>query len=49
MRFLAAYSRGEAADLPERPAEVSLPQFLRYCVDDLKAFFYEARMAQRLR
>jgi hypothetical protein len=47
IRFLEAYSRGEAADLPERPAEVSRPQFLRYCVDDLKAFFYEARMAQR--
>jgi hypothetical protein len=47
MCFLEAYSQGEAADLPERPAGVSLPQFLRYCVDDLKAFFYEARMAQR--
>ena len=47
IRFLEAYSRGETADMPERPAEVSLPQFLRYCVDDLKAFFYEARMAQR--
>jgi hypothetical protein len=47
IRFLEAYSRGEAADLPERPAEVSRPQFLRYCVDDLKAFFYEAHMAQR--
>jgi hypothetical protein len=22
-------------------------QFIRYCVDDLKAFYYEARMTQR--
>jgi hypothetical protein len=47
IRFLEGYVRGEAADMPERPAEVAMPQFLRYCVDDLKAFFYEARMAQR--
>ena len=47
VRFLEAYSRGEAVDLKERPADVSLPQFVRYCVDDLKAFYYEARMAQR--
>jgi hypothetical protein len=47
IRFLEAYTRGEAADMTERPAAVSMPQFLRYCVDDLKAFFYEARMAQR--
>ena len=47
VRLLEAYARGEEADLPERPAEVPLPQFIRYCVDDLKAFYYEARMAQR--
>lgn len=48
IRFLDAYARGEEADMKERPAEVALEQFLRYCVDDLKAFYYEARMAQRL-
>ncbi|MFQ6029060.1 MAG: hypothetical protein ACE5Q6_16395 [Dehalococcoidia bacterium] len=46
IRFLESFARGEEADLKERPAETSLPQFIRYCVDDLKAFYYEARMAQ---
>jgi hypothetical protein len=31
----------------ERPAGVPVPQFIRYCVDDLKAFYYEARMTQK--
>ena len=47
IRFLESFSRGEEADLPERPAGVPVPQFIRYCIDDLKAFYYEARMAQR--
>ena len=47
IRFLEAYARGEEVDLQERPAGVSQPQFIRYCVDDLKAFYYEARMMQR--
>jgi hypothetical protein len=47
IRFLEAYSRGEDADMKERPAEVPVLQFIRYCIDDLKAFYYEARMAQR--
>ena len=47
VRFLEAYTRGEDVDMKERPANVSLPQFIRYCVDDLKAFYYEARMAQK--
>ena len=47
IRALEGYARGEDADLPERPADVPLPQFIRYCVDDLKAFYYEARMEQR--
>jgi hypothetical protein len=47
IRFLQAYARGEAADMKERPSEVSLEQFIRYGADDLKAFYYEARMAQR--
>jgi AraC-like DNA-binding protein len=47
VRFLESYSRGEDADMRERPAHVPVPQFIRYCVDDLKAFYYEARMAQR--
>ena len=47
VRFLEAYARGEAADMKERPADVAVPQFIRYCVDDLKAFYYEARMVQK--
>ncbi len=47
IRLLQGYARGEETDLPERPPEISLPQYVRYCVDDLKAFYYEARLAQR--
>ena len=47
IRFLEAYARGEETDMKERPAAVSQAQFMRYCIDDLKAFYYEARMAQR--
>ena len=47
IRFLEACAAGEdGADMDERPAGVSRPQFIRYCVDDLKAFYYEARMEQ---
>ncbi len=47
IRFLEVCATGEdAADMDERPAGVSKPQFIRYCVDDLKAFYYEARMEQ---
>ncbi|MBI3326712.1 MAG: hypothetical protein HYZ81_08425 [Nitrospinae bacterium] len=46
IRFLDGYARGEEADMRERPAEVTQEQFIRYCVDDLKAFYYEARMEQ---
>ena len=47
IRFLEAYAQRDDADMDERPADVSVPQFVRYCADDLKAFCYEARMAQR--
>ncbi len=47
IRFLEAYINGEDTDTPDRPPEYPLPQFIRYCVDDLKAFYYEARMNQR--
>jgi hypothetical protein len=44
---LQSYARGEETDLEQRPPEISLPQYVRYCVDDLKAFYYEARLMQR--
>lgn len=47
IRFLEAYAESDAADMDERSADISVPQFARYCADDLKAFCYEARMAQR--
>lgn len=47
IRFLEGYSVGETTDSPDRPAEISTEQFIRHCVDDLKAFYYEARMNQR--
>ena len=47
IRFLEAYAASDEADMEERPTDVSVPQFVRYCADDLKAFCYEARMAQR--
>jgi len=46
VRFLEAYAAGEPADMDERPPDVSTEQFLRRVVDDLKAFYFEARMAQ---
>ena len=47
IRFLEAYAAGEDTDYDGRPEDVAVPQFIRYCVDDLKAFYYEARMEQR--
>lgn len=45
IRFLEAYAAGQPADLPERRPETPLPLFIRYCADDLKAMYFEARMA----
>jgi len=47
IRFLEAWARGEDADCREQPDHLTQAQFIRYAVDDLKAFAYEARMAQR--
>ena len=47
VRFLEAYSAGKDTDYDGRQESVGVPQFIRYCVDDLKAFYYEARMEQR--
>jgi len=49
VRFLEGYISGEESDMNERPQDVAVPQFIRYCVDDLKAFYDEARMARRRR
>ena len=47
VRFLEGYTAGEDSDFEGRTDGVGVPQFIRYCVDDLKAFYYEARMEQR--
>ena len=47
VRFLEVYTAGEDSDYDGRPEGVGIPQFIRYCVDDLKAFYFEARMEQR--
>jgi hypothetical protein len=47
IRFLQAFAAGQDADLEERPAALPLPNFIRYCADDLKALHYEGRMAMK--
>ena len=46
-RFLEGVAAGETRDLPERPAELALPGFIRYCADDLKALYWEARLVEK--
>jgi hypothetical protein len=45
VRFLERFAADGDADMPERPRDVPLPDFIRYCADDLKALHVEARLA----
>ena len=48
VRFLEAYAAGdESADMRERPREIPIPQFLRWAADDLRSFYFEARLQQQ--
>jgi hypothetical protein len=47
VRFLEAFVAGEDADMKERPSGMPMHVFIRICVDDLKAMYYEARMIMR--
>jgi hypothetical protein len=47
VRFLQTFVDGGDADLPERPHDLALPGFIRYCADDLKALYFEGRMAMK--
>ena len=47
VRFLQGFANGEDADMAERPADVPLPNFIRYCADDLKTLYYEGHMAMK--
>ena len=47
IRFFQTFADGQDADMPERPADVPLPNFIRYCADDLKTLYYEGHMAMK--
>ena len=47
VRFLQDFAGGVDVDTPERPADVPLPDFIRWCVDDLKTLYFEGRMAMK--
>jgi hypothetical protein len=47
VRFLQGFAAGEDVDLPERPPEVPLPGFIRWCADDLKTIYFEGHMAMK--
>jgi hypothetical protein len=47
VRFLQAFAAGEEADMAERPADLPLPNFIRYCADDWKTLYVEGRMAMK--
>jgi hypothetical protein len=47
VRFLQGFADGQDVDMPERPADLPLPNFIRYCADDLKTLYYEGRMVMK--
>jgi hypothetical protein len=47
VRFLERFAAGEDADMDERPADLPLPNFIRYCADDLKALYFEGHLAMK--
>jgi len=48
VRLLEAYAAGdELPDIPERPREVQPELFMRWAADDLKSFYFEARLQQK--
>ena len=47
VRFLQSFAAGEDADMAERPADVSLAGFIRWCADDLKALYFEGHLAMK--
>jgi hypothetical protein len=46
VRFLEAFVKGEDRDLPERGG-TPLPLFIRYCADDLRVLYLEARLVMK--
>lgn len=47
VRFLEAFADGVDGDMRERPRDLAMPNWIRYCVDDLKAMYLEGRMAMK--
>ena len=47
VRFLQTFVAGQDADMLERPHDLAVPGFIRYCADDLKALYFEGRMAMK--
>jgi hypothetical protein len=47
VRFLQAFAAGVDTDMDERPPEVPLPGFIRYCADDLKSLYFEGHLAMK--
>ena len=44
-RFFERFAAGGDADMSERPAEIPLPAFIRWCADDLKTLYFEGYLA----
>ena len=47
VRFLQTFAAGVDTDMDERPPEVPLPGFIRYCADDLKTLYFEGHLAMK--
>jgi hypothetical protein len=47
VRFLEEFAAGRDADMSERPPDMPLPNFIRYCADDLKALYFEGHLAMK--
>jgi hypothetical protein len=47
VRFLEGFAAGGDVDMDERPADVPLSNFIRYCADDWKALYFEGRIAMK--
>jgi len=47
VRFLEEFAAGRDADMSERPPDMPLPNFIRYCADDLKALYFEGHLVMK--
>ena len=47
VRFLEGFADGQDIDMAERPPDTPLPNFIRYCADDLKTLYFEGHLAMK--